>query len=158
MSGLLRTGLSKDERWSPWFDELTTSASTSSPRALRRAHHERFDELATSASTSSPRAVRQVSRKPSLPAEERCVEQDPECAERLATPLRSESDEHDVPGIELHVERRGLSVQVFLADQIPRTQGRSRLLIARQNRAGKPVLRLEDGASVHENRAFLRHA
>src|SRR5437762_13850243 len=118
MSGLLRTGLSKDERCSPCFDELTTSASTSSPRALRRAHHERFDELTTSASTSSPRAVRQVSGKPSLPAEERCVEQDPECAERLATPLRSASGDHDAPGIELHVGRRRLSVQVVLADQL----------------------------------------
>src|SRR5438128_11696866 len=48
MSTSLRTGRAKDERSGSWFDQLTTSGSTSSPRAVRPAHHERFDKLTTS--------------------------------------------------------------------------------------------------------------
>src|SRR5436190_21950613 len=60
MSASLRTGLSKDERSGSWFDELTTSGSTSSPRAVRRAHHERFDKLGIQPDPSRPRNDRGV--------------------------------------------------------------------------------------------------
>ncbi|MCU1385250.1 MAG: hypothetical protein JWL71_3947 [Acidobacteria bacterium] len=54
--------------------------------------------------------------------EQHRVEQGAERAERLAAPLRSESEEHDVPGIEADVERRRLPVQVLFADEVARQQ------------------------------------
>ena len=53
-----------------------------------------------------------------LPGQQR-VEDDPERAERLSAPLRPEAEQHDVTIAMLDVERRGLAVQMFLAEQKP---------------------------------------
>jgi hypothetical protein len=49
------------------------------------------------------------------PAEQRRVEQHAERAERLAAPLRPESDEHHVAATVLHVQRGRVVMKVFLA-------------------------------------------
>ena len=51
---------------------------------------------------------------------ERRVKQHPECAERLAAPGGSESDQDDVTVADLHVERGGLALQVLFTDEIQR--------------------------------------
>src|SRR5439155_1294918 len=99
------------------------SANTSGGMPAGRATISSSSQALSRANDARLKGSRSTYPLDALPAEERCVEQYSECAERLAAPLGPEPEEHDVPGIELDVERRGLSVQVFLADQIPRTQG-----------------------------------
>src|SRR5882762_3992391 len=91
------------------------------------------------------------------PAEEHRVEQRSECPEGLAAPFGAEPEQHDVPGVERHVERRCLSLQILLPDQIPRLQRRSRFPVAGEHRAREAILGLEHRAAVDEHHRFVGH-
>src|SRR5712691_9833223 len=94
-----------------------------------------------------------LTRLPSA-CKERGVEQDPERAERLAAPLGSESDQHDVDVAQRYVERGRFAMQHILADQVPGEERRSRVLVAREDRPLESLLRLEHRAAVDENGRF----
>ncbi len=48
------------------------------------------------------------------------IEQHPECAERLPAPFGTETQQHDVAGIERHINRGGFALQILLSDQVSR--------------------------------------
>ena len=95
-----------------------------------RASHVRLEIIVTCSPqyghvTSNSSSIAQRSAA----AEQRRVEQHAERAERLAAPFRAEAEQHDVAGVELHVERGGFALQILLANQIAREQRRSGFLI-----------------------------
>src|SRR4030095_1647548 len=85
------------------------------------------------------------------------VEQHTEGAERLPSPLWPKSQKDDVTRIKRHIERRGFASQIFLANEISREKRRARLGVSCQDGSFKPLLNVEDRATVDENRRLCRH-
>src|SRR5262249_17138601 len=108
----------------------------------------------SSANTVDVSGTRRTER--SLPGKKCCIEQDPECAERLAAPFGAETNQHDVTGVERHVERRRFALQILLADEIPGQQRRARFLVARDHGSLESLERLGYGAALDEARRLVR--
>jgi DNA repair protein RadC len=75
------------------------------------------------------------------PREKRGVEEDPQAAKGLATPLRPETQKHDVPLVDLHVER----VRVLYLDT------RNRLMLDHHAHEGTV-----DEAAIHPREVIRR--
>src|SRR5439155_14117398 len=92
-------------------------------------------------------------------ATEECgVEYHPEGPEGLTSPLRAETNEHNVTALALDVERRRLSLDVLLAKQVAGQQRRARRRVLRQHRPFEPVERREDRRAIAEHLRAVRHS
>ena len=111
----------------------------SSSRGSKEFHRPRLPEIRQASQLVS--GVRQ-----------QCIEENLERAERLSAPFRPETQQDDVPRVELHVECGGLSIQVLFANEIPGQERRSGLLIRRQHAARESFRGLEHRAAVDEDR------
>src|SRR6478735_4279235 len=89
----------------------------SPPRGMRREHR-------CGISRSSQTSYGARTTVPSVHVQHR-IEQYPECAERLPAPFGTETEQHHVAGLDQHIERGGLALQILLTDQISRKERRA---------------------------------
>src|SRR6266540_3002676 len=90
--------------------------------------------------TASVRHARRRRIRSAAGAEGR-VEQDLERAEGLPAPFGPETEEDDMPGIELHIQCRRLAIEMLLTDEVTGQQRRSGILILRERLALESLLR-----------------
>src|SRR6185436_15722524 len=82
----------------------------------------------------------------------------PEGAERLAAPLGTKADEDHVPALMLHIERRGMALDVLLAQEVAGQSWGAAAGVFRQGGSLEAVESREDRTVVHEDLGPLGHA